>query len=286
MRRRDFITFLGGTTAWVATARGEAPRHVIGSLSARSDAPFLVDLLAAFFQGMKETGFVEGKNVSIEYRWAEGYYDRLPSLAAELVSRNVDVIWAFDVPSAFAAKAATKTIPIVFSVGADPVKVGLIESFSRPTGNLTGMTAYFSVPGPKRVELLHELLPAVNAIAVLGNPSNENFQLDMPEIRAAADILKIGLEVLSASIEKELEAAFASMVQHRLGALAVVPDPFFFYRREQLVQLAARHTIPAIYHKQGVHRSRRSDELRKRLERSIPTIRHLCRKDSQGRQDG
>jgi hypothetical protein len=195
MRRRDFITFLGGTTAWVATARGEEPRHVIGSLSALSDARFLVDL-AAFYQGLKETGFVEGKNVSIEYRWADGHYDRLPSLAAELVSRSMAVIWAPDVPSAFAAKAATKTIPIVFSVGADPVKLGLVENFSRPTGNLTGMTAYFSVAGPKRVELLHELLPAVNAMAVLGNPSNENFQLDTPDIRAAAGALKLRLEVL------------------------------------------------------------------------------------------
>ena len=247
MRRRDFITFLGGTTAWVATARGEAPPHVIGWLSALSDASSVAGSIAAFYQGMREIGFVEGKNVSIEYRWADGHYDRLPALAAELVSRNVTVIWVFDLPSAFAAKAATKTIPIVFQIGADPVRVGLVESFNRPNGNLTGMTAYFSVAGPKRVELLHELLPAVNTIAVLGNPSNENFQLDTPDILAAADALKLRLEVLTASTENELEEAFATMVQHRLGALVVVPDPLFFDRREQLVQLAARHMMPAIY---------------------------------------
>jgi putative ABC transport system substrate-binding protein len=247
MRRRDFITFLGGTTAWVATARGEAPPHVIGWLSALSDTSSVAGSIAAFYQGMREIGFVEGKNVSIEYRWADGHYDRLPALAAELVSRNVTVIWVFDLPSAFAAKAATKTIPIVFQIGADPVRVGLVESFNRPNGNLTGMTAYFSVAGPKRVELLHELLPAVNTIAVLGNPSNENFQLDTPDILAAADALKLRLEVLTASTENELEEAFATMVQHRLGALVVVPDPLFFDRREQLVQLAARHMIPAIY---------------------------------------
>jgi putative ABC transport system substrate-binding protein len=245
MKRRDFITVLASATAWVAAVRAQERQHVISSLSALSaDLP---GTLASFYQGLKETGFVEGKNVSIEYRWADGHYDRLPSLAAELVSRNVAVIWAFDVPSAFAAKAATKTIPIVFAVGADPVEMGLVDSFSRPGGNLTGMTAYFSVAGPKRVELLHELLPTVNAIAALGNPSNENFQLDTPDIRAAADALKLRLEVLTASTENELEAAFATMVRHRLGALVVVPDPFFFKRREQLIELAARHAIPAIY---------------------------------------
>jgi putative ABC transport system substrate-binding protein len=202
--------------------------------------------MAAFYRGLKETGFVE-KNVSIEFRWAGGHYDRLASFAAELVARNVAVIWASDLPSAFAAKAATKTIPIVFRSGADPVKVGLVESFSRPNGNLTGI-AYITVAlGPKRVELLHELLPAVNTIAVLGNPSNENFQLDPPDIRAAADAFKQRLEVLTANTANELEAAFTTMVQHQLGALIVVPDPFFIGRREQLVQLAARHMMPAIY---------------------------------------
>jgi putative ABC transport system substrate-binding protein len=245
MRRRDFVTFLGSAMAWMSAARGQGRQHVIGHLSGRSDA--LPGAVAAFHRGLKDTGFVEGKNVSIEFRWADGHYDRLLSLAAELVGHNVSVIWANDAPSAFAAKAATKTIPIVFITGADPVKVGLVESFSRPNGNLTGMTAYFSVAGPKRVELLHELLPDVSTIAVLGNPNNENFQLDPPDIRAAANAFKQRLEVLAASTANELEAAFAAIVQHRLGALIVVPDPFFFGRREQLVQLAARHMMPAIY---------------------------------------
>jgi len=202
--------------------------------------------LPAFFQGLKETGFVEGRNLSIEFRWADGHYDRLPSLAAELVGRNVAVIFANDLPSASAAKAATKTIPIVFLSGVDPVMVGLVESLGRPNSNLTGISAFYSVLGPKHVELLHELLPAVNTIGLLGNPGNPNFQADVLEIRAAADALKLRLEVLTASTDGELEAAFATMVQHQVGALMVKADPFFIFRREKLIELAARHMIPAI----------------------------------------
>jgi putative ABC transport system substrate-binding protein len=169
MRRRDFVTFLGGTTAWVATARAQEPRHAIGGLGGLSDA--LPGGLAAFYQGLKETGFIEGKNISIEFRWADGHYDRLPSLAAELVGQHVSVIFTFDLPSTFAAKVATKTIPIVFGIGADPIKVGLVESLSRPNGNLTGVSILLTVLGPKRVELLHELLPAIDTVALLGKPS-------------------------------------------------------------------------------------------------------------------
>jgi putative ABC transport system substrate-binding protein len=157
-------------------------------------------------------------------------------------------LWAGDVPSTFAAKAATKTIPIVFQMGADPVKLGLVESFSRPNGNLTGMTAYISVAGPKRVELLHELLPEVNAIALLGNPGNANvLRTDVPDIRTAADALKQRLEMLTASTDADLEAAFATMVQHRVGALILMPDPFFISQCDKLVELAARHAMPTIY---------------------------------------
>jgi len=198
-------------------------------------------------RGLKETGFVEGKNISIEFRWADGHYDRLPTLAAELVERHVSVIFAVDLPSAFAAKAATKTTPIVFVTGADPVKVGLVESFSRPKANLTGMSVSSSIGGPKRVELLHELLPEVNAIAVLGNSRNANVRADVPDIQAGAGALNQRLEVLTASTDSDLEAAFAIMVQHRVGALIVMPDPFFISRRDKLVELAARHTMPAIY---------------------------------------
>jgi putative tryptophan/tyrosine transport system substrate-binding protein len=204
--------------------------------------------MPAFFQGLKDAGFVEGRNLNIEIRQAaDGHYDRLPSLAAELVGRDVTVIFTTDVPSAFAAKAATKTIPIVFEIGADPVKVGLVDSLSRPTGNLTGVSALMSLVGPKRVELLHELLPAANTIALLANPGNVNIKTDEPEIRAAADGLKHQLEVLTAGTESDLEAAFATMVQHRVGSLIVVPDPFFISRGKQLVALAARHAMPAIY---------------------------------------
>ena len=249
MRRREFITLLGGAAAWVSPARAQEPRKVIGILTAFGFPSLFSEVgMPAFFQGLKEAGFVEGRNINIEIRQAaDGHYDRLPSLAAELVGRDVAAIFAADLPSAFAAKAATKTIPIVFATGADPVKVGLVDSLSRPKGNLTGVSRLLSVLGPKRVELLHELLPAANTIALLANPGNVNIKTDEPEIRAAADGLKQHLEVLTASTESDLEAAFATMVQHRVGSLIVMPDPFFISRGKQLVALAARHAMPALY---------------------------------------
>jgi putative ABC transport system substrate-binding protein len=199
MRRREFISLLGGAAAWVSPARAQEPRRVIGVLCGFDLAGFFADIvMPAFVQGLKDAGFVEGRNISIEIRRADGHYDRLPSLAAELVGRDVAAIFATDVPSAFAAKAATKTLPIVFITGADPVKVGLVDSLSRPKGNLTGMSGFLSILGPKRVELLHELLPAANTIALLANPGNVNIKTDEPEIRAAADRLKQHLEVLTA----------------------------------------------------------------------------------------
>jgi putative tryptophan/tyrosine transport system substrate-binding protein len=246
MRRRDFITLLGGAAAWLSPARAQEPRRVIGVLASWSSDTF-PGLVAAFLQGLKDPGLIEGNNINIEWRWAEGQYNRLPSLAGELASRGVAVIVTFDGPASSAAKAATKTIPIVFVTGADPVKVGLVDSLSRPKGNLTGMSGFLSILGPKRVELLHELLPAANTIALVANSGNVNIKTDEPEIRAAADRLKQHLEMLTASTESDLEAAFATMVQHRVGSLIVMPDPFFFSRSEQLVALAARHAIPAIY---------------------------------------
>ena len=248
MRRREFITLLGGAAASVSPARAQEPRRVIGVLTAFGFPSLFSEVgMPAFFQGLKDAGFVEGRNINIEIRQADGQYDRLPSLAAELVGRDVAAIFAADLPSAFAAKAATKTIPIVFATGADPVKVGLVDSLSRPKGNLTGVSVIISLLGPKRVELLHELLPAANTIALLANPGNVNIKTDEPEIRAAADRLKQHLEVLTASTESDLEAAFATMVQHRVGSLIVMPDPFFISRGKQLVALAARHAMPAIY---------------------------------------
>ena len=248
MRRREFITLLGGAAAWVSQARAQEPRQVIGVLSGFGLAGFFAEvLMPAFSRGLKDAGFFEGKNISIEIRQADSHYDRLPYLAAELVRHDVAAIYAADLPAAFAAKAATQIIPIVFATGADPVKVGLVDNLSRPKGNLTGMSIFISVLGPKRVELLHELLPAANTIALLANPGNANIKTDEPEIWAAADHLKQRLEVLTARTESDLEAAFATMVQHRVGSLIVMPDPFFFSRGELLVALAARHAMPTIY---------------------------------------
>ena len=248
MKRREFIAFLGGAAAtWPLTARAQEPRRVIGVLGSASAASNLPDVEAAFIQGLKDTDFIEGKNISIEWRWAEGQYNRLPALAGELVARNVSVIFAFDLPSAFAAKAATKTIPIVFTSGADPVKLGLVDSLNRPGGNLTGVFTLVSALGPKQLELLHEMLPSAGTIAFLVNTDNPNVQADAPEIQAAADALGQRLEVLTASTDGDLEAVFMTMVERRAGALVVKADPFFMDRRERLVALAARYAMPAIY---------------------------------------
>jgi putative ABC transport system substrate-binding protein len=249
MRRREFITLLGGAAAWVSPAHAQEPRRVIGVLASWSSKPSasLPDLLAAFSQGLKDTGFIEGNNIGIEWRWAEGQYNRLPSLAGELVSHGVAVIVAWDTAASFAAKAATKTIPIVFGTGADPVKIGLVDSFSRPGGNLTGVFSLSSILGPKRLELLSELLPSTSTMVLLVNPGNPNVGADAPETEAAANALGRRLEVLTASTERDLDAAFATMVKHQAGALAVMPDFLFFDRREQLVALAARYALPTIY---------------------------------------
>ena len=246
MRRREFITLLGGAAAWLSPARAQEPRRVIGFLSSTSSDAF-PEMLAAFVQGLKDTGFIEGNNINIEWRWAEGQYNRLPSLAGELVSRGVAVIVAWDAPAALAAKAATKTIPIVFGTGADPVKTGLVDSFSRPGGNLTGVTFLISMLGPKRLELLSELLPSTSTIALLINPNNPNAAADVPETEAAANALGRRLEVLTASTEGDLETAFTTMVRRQAGALVVMADPFFLARRERLVALAARYAVPTIY---------------------------------------
>ena len=247
MKRRDFLTFLGGATTWVAAAGAQEPRRTIGVLGSASYDAF-PGAEPAFIQGLKATGFLGGENIGIEWRWAEGQYNRLSSQAAELVDRNVAVIVAFDVPAALAAKAATKTIPVVFASGVDPVKVGLVESLSRPSSNLTGVSIFSTaLLGPKHVELLHELLPSVTVIALLANSSNANFQPAVPDILAAADALNQRLEVLTAGTQSELDAAFGIMDQHRVGALIVMPDPLLISRRKQLVELAARHAMPVIY---------------------------------------
>jgi putative ABC transport system substrate-binding protein len=220
---------------------------VIGYLSEGSPNPNS-PVVAAFRQGLSETGYVEGQNVTIEYRWAESRYDRLPALAADLAARNVDVIAASTVPSALAAKNATATIPIVFSIGADPVEHGLVTSLARPGGNLTGFSGLPVELMPKRLELLSELVPQARAIAVLVNPNNPFFTepLIRDLLQKAARAKGVQLSILWAGTEGEIDAAFASLVRLQVGALQVSPDTFFGSRREQLLALAARHAVPAI----------------------------------------
>jgi putative ABC transport system substrate-binding protein len=245
MKRREFITILGGAASWPLTAGAQEPPRVIGFLGSGSSDTF-PGPLAAFVQGLKDTGFIEGNNINIEWRWAEGHYNRLPLLAGDLISRGAAVIVAWDAPAASAAKAATKTIPIAFVTGADPVKTGLVDSFSRPGGNLTGVSVLISILGPKRLELLRELLPSISTIALLVNPSNPNV-VDAHETEAAANTIGRRLEVLKAGTERDLEAAFTTIVARQIGGLIVTPDPLFFQRRTQLIALAARYTLPTIY---------------------------------------
>jgi putative tryptophan/tyrosine transport system substrate-binding protein len=243
MRRRDFVTVLGGATAWVATARGQEPRKVIGVLGSGP----IPGSEIAFIEGLKAAGFIEGKDISIEWRRAEGQYNRLSSQVSELVGRDVALIVALDVPAALAAKAATKTTPIVFLTGADPVALGLVSSLNHPLANVTGVTTLLSSLGPKQLEFIHELLPGSARVGLLVNPSNLNSRIDIAEVQAAADALGQRLEVLTASTESELETAFATMVRKQVDALIVKADPFFIYQCNRLVALTAQHAMPAIY---------------------------------------
>jgi putative ABC transport system substrate-binding protein len=232
--------------AWPLAAWAQQPTMpVIGFLHGSSPDPF-ADNLPGFRRGLKDTGYVEGENVAIEYRWAENQIDRLPALAAELVRRQVAVIVA-NTPAALAAKAATSIIPIVFSTGSDPVKLDLVASFNRPGGNLTGVSQLATGLDAKRLELLHELMPNATVIAVLTNPNYSDTENQSREVEKAARSLSLQFHILNASTEREIDTAFATLVQQRAGALAVAADPFFYSRREQLVALAARHAVPAIY---------------------------------------
>jgi putative ABC transport system substrate-binding protein len=249
MRRRDIIILLGGAAAaWPLVVRAQqSTMPVIGFLSGASPAAF-AHLVAAFHEGLAEAGYVEGENVAIEYRWAEGRYDRLPAFAADLVAREVTVMVASggDRPT-LAAKAATSTIPIVFTGSDNPVKFGLVASLSRPGGNVTGMQGFTSELEVKKLELLHELLPDARMIAMLVNPDNPSAEPDTKDVQAAASAIGKQIRVLEASSEQEIDLAFETLVQQRPDALLVGHDPFFNSSREQLVALAARHAVPAIY---------------------------------------
>jgi putative ABC transport system substrate-binding protein len=247
MRRREFITLLGGAAAWPLAARAQQPGSpVVGFLG--SESPDLyADRLRGFRQGLSETGYAEGRNVAVEYRWAEGRNDRLPALAADLVRRNVNVIaTGGGFSAALAAKAASTTIPIVFQVGSDPVQLALVASLNRPGGNLTGVNSLNAELGPKQLELLHEIVPTATYIALLSNPTNPGNPNALRNLEAAARTLGLQLHVLHASSERDFDTVFAALSQLRAGGLMIGADPFLQSRTEQLASLALQNALPAI----------------------------------------
>ena len=244
MRRRDFIAGVAGVATYPFAVRAQqAAMPVIGFLNSGSPGGY-APMVAAFRQGLKETGYVEGSNVAIEFRWADGQFDRLPAMVAELVRRQVAVIVTNNDPAAQALKAATKTIPIVFTTGGDPVKTGLVASLSRPGGNITGITQLSQEVAPKKLEFAHEVVPAATVIAVLVNPFN--FENELTILQASARILGVQLHVLRASTDRDFDTVFATLDQLRPGALVITSNGFFFGRSEQLGALTLRHRIPAI----------------------------------------
>jgi putative tryptophan/tyrosine transport system substrate-binding protein len=247
--RREFIALLGGAAAaWPLAARAQQPAMpVIGVLDARSPGA-IENPLRAFRQGLKETGYIERENVAIEYRWAENEMDRLPALAAEFVRRRATVIAAIGPVTVFPAKAATTTIPIVFIINEDPVRLGLVASLARPGGNLTGINVFSAELAAKRLDLLRELLPGAARVGVLVNPTNTTTtESTLRDVETAARNIGLQIQVLNASTSREIEAAFASFMRERPDALFIAGDPYFYSRRVQLTVLAARHTIPATY---------------------------------------
>jgi putative ABC transport system substrate-binding protein len=248
LKRREVIRLIGGAAAWPLAARAQQPgMPVLGFLHSTSPGPN-ARVVAAFHQGLKRAGYTEGQNVRIEYRWAEGHYDRLPALAADLIRQQVAVIAALGgQASGLAAKAATSTIPIVFSSGEDPVKLGLVASFNQPSGNATGVSMLLNEVEAKRLGLLHELVPTAATIAVLLNPSTPGADVQSKDVQSAAPALGLKLHILNAGSPHEIDVAFASLAQLRPDALLVAASALFNSRRDQIVQLAARQSIPAIY---------------------------------------
>jgi putative tryptophan/tyrosine transport system substrate-binding protein len=250
MRRREFITLVGSSIAWPLAANAQQPTMpVIGYLDTAS-ASTTAHLVAAFRQGLSTAGYDEGRNVEIHYRWPDGDYDKLPSLAADLVRSNVAVIATINTPTILAAKAATKTIPIVFAVGVDPVKFGLVESLNRPGGNLTGLTQLNIEIEAKQVQLLHDLVPSATSIALLINPTSPAYSAAATEsAQDAARVLGVRLLILNASTPSGIEAAFVSLAEERTRLLLVSGDSFLVAQRDQIVALAARHAVPTLYHR-------------------------------------
>jgi putative ABC transport system substrate-binding protein len=247
VKRREFITMLGGAAAWPIAARAQQPAMpVIGYLGAGSSGP-VAHLVTVFRQSLAEAGYVAGKDVSIEYRWAEGQYDRLPALASELVRHRVSVLMATPTPAAIAAKAATATIPIVFAVAEDPVRLGLVASLGRPGGNATGVNFFTTELGAKQLGLLRELVPAAAHLGLLVNPANANAEAVTRDVTAAALTVGVKINLVQASDSREIEAAFATLVRDRADALLVASDSFFYSRRLQIATLATRHAIPAVF---------------------------------------
>ena len=248
MKRREFVTLLGGAmVAWPLVARAQQrTMPVVGFLSGGSPTDY-ARFLVSFRQGLHDAGFVEGENVAIEQRWAEGRYERLPAFAAEFVKRPVTVIAAASLPAALAAKAATPQLPIVFTSGGDPVADGLVASLNRPGANVTGVSAFFGEMGAKRLELLREFIPANSTIAVLINPGNPNARTRLAEVEAGAQAVGQPIQVFNARNASEIDTAFAEVVRQRPGGLLVADDPLYISQRDQLVSLSARHNLPAIY---------------------------------------
>jgi putative ABC transport system substrate-binding protein len=247
MRRREFIVLTGGAAAWSLAARAQGAMPVIGFMHTASADRF-PHLLVAFHKGLNEVGYIEGQNVAIEYRWAEGQYDRLPKFAADLIARQVSVLAATGGDqSALAAKATNTKIPIVFEIGGDPVQLGLVESLNRPGGNLTGTTLLSAELAPKRLELLHELVPKATNVALLVNPISPGADAESKELQAVAPSVGMQVQVVLASQDSEIDAAFAAMLERGATALVVQADPFFTNRRDRLATLANAHGIPAMY---------------------------------------
>jgi putative ABC transport system substrate-binding protein len=248
MNRREFITLLGGAAAgWPFAARAQQSAMPVVGFMNGSSPELQSGILAAFRQGLRETGYIENQNVKIEYRWGENRYDRLPGMAADLVRRQVAVIAATSTPAALAAKAATTTIPIVFEMGGDPIRLGLVASLNRPGGNVTGVTQLGGEIAPKRLELLHEVVPTASVIALLVNPTEPAFaETTTRDLQGAARSLVLELHVLHASAERDFDQVFAKVSQLRAGGLVIGPDSFLVARSEQLAKLALEHAVPAV----------------------------------------